>query len=66
MNLKNNFIIIIIIAIAIYSVFLFYSDYDTISEKITLFQTEYLFPILLIELSLAAKKFKMEFIITKK
>jgi uncharacterized protein (TIRG00374 family) len=48
MNLKNNFIIIIIIAIAIYSVFLFYSDYDTISEKITLFQTEYLFPILLL------------------
>ena len=60
MNLKNNFIIIIIIAIAIYSVFLFYSDYDTISEKITLFQTEYLFPILLLV------AIKMEFIITKK
>tara|TARA_B100000029_G_scaffold387718_1_gene383769 strand:+ start:2619 stop:3560 length:942 start_codon:yes stop_codon:yes gene_type:complete len=48
MNLQKNFLVIIIVAIGIYAIFLFISDYNIITEKIIFFQIEYLFPILLL------------------
>ena len=48
MKIQKNFLIIIVAAIGIYAIFLFISDYNTISEKIIFFQLEYLIPILAI------------------
>ena len=48
MKLQKNFLVIIVAAIGIYAIFLFISDYNIISEKITFFQSEYLIPILLV------------------
>jgi len=48
MKLKKNFLVIIVAAVGIYAIFLFISDYNIISEKITFFQSEYLIPILLV------------------
>ena len=48
MRLQKNFLVVVVAAIAIYAIFLFISDYNVISEKITLFQMEYLIPILLV------------------
>ena len=46
MKLQNNFLLIVIAAIGVYAAFLFISDYNSISEKISFFQLEYLLPIL--------------------
>ena len=48
MKFGNNVILMVVIAIAIYAVFLFISDYQKLSEEITNFQIEYLIPILLL------------------
>ena len=48
MKYENNFIVIIAVAIAIYALFLFIADYNSISENINRFQIEYLIPILLL------------------
>ena len=46
MKFGNNVILMVVIAIAIYAIFLFISDYQKLSEEITNFQIEYLIPIL--------------------
>ena len=48
MKLENKIILIIVISIAIYASFLFISDYNSISENLTQFKTEYSIPILLL------------------
>jgi len=48
MKLQNNLLLIVIAAIGIYAVFLFISDYNTITKKIIFFQIEYLLPILVL------------------
>ena len=48
MKFENNFIVIIVAAVGIYSIFLFMSDYNILSQKIINFHIEYLIPILLI------------------
>ena len=48
MKFEKNFIFIIVASVGIYSIFLFISDYNILSEKLINFHTEYLIPILLI------------------
>ena len=43
-----SLLLIVIAAIGVYAVFLFISDYNTITEKIIFFQIEYLLPILIL------------------
>ena len=46
MKFENNIILIIVVAIAIYAIFLFISDYQKISDAVIDFRIEYLIPIL--------------------
>ena len=46
MKFENNIILIIVVAIAIYAIFLFISDYQKISDVVIDFRIEYLIPIL--------------------
>jgi len=46
MKFENNIILMIVVAVAVYAIFLFISDYQKISEGIINFQVEYLIPIL--------------------
>ena len=48
MKLDNRLILILIAVVAIYAIFLFISDYNIISEKISNFKINYLPPILLL------------------
>jgi len=48
MKLENKIVLIIVISIAIYASFLFFSDYNSISENINYFKIEYTIPILLL------------------
>ena len=42
MKLDNRIILILIVAVGIYAIFLFISDYNIISEKISNFKINYL------------------------
>ena len=42
MKLDNKLILVLVAAVAIYAIFLFTSDYDLISEKISDFKVNYL------------------------
>ena len=46
MKFENNIILMIVVAVAIYAIFLFISDYQKISDVVIDFRIEYLIPIL--------------------
>ena len=46
MKFENNIILMIVVAVAIYAIFLFISDYQKISDAVIDFRIEYLIPIL--------------------
>ena len=48
MKFENKIVLIIVISIAIYASFLFFSDYNSISQNVNHFKMEYSIPILLL------------------
>ena len=46
MKFENNIILVIVVAVAVYAIFLFISDYQKISDVVIDFRIEYLIPIL--------------------